>query len=303
MIVVYYAGLFLCGAVTTFSQKKYSGILRSRTDILIYALTTGVMSMLFFWITSGFSIVLNGKTTLYSVIITGTSFVSYFAQLLVYRYMGVAEVSVITMGGKLLLSSVTGILLFSEKVSLISVTRIALMLLSVLLLFVQKRKVGKNTENDKSTRVQSVSVIGWLWCALIVGVGVIGTVTSKYIAIDPKVTNSDSLFFFANFLIVCLSVLFLLFESRGKLGTCVSQFRAVPGKQYLTVIIKTAAGVGTSLLGILILAESDVSLYVPLSNALQFLATQAVAVFILRERPLILPMIPATLSILLGFFG
>ena len=125
----------------------------------------------------------------------------------------------------------------------------------------------------------------------------------KYVAIDAEVTSSDALFFFTNAMIALFSVLFLLFESHGRVGVFVKEFSTVSAKGYLAIIAKTVAGSASSLLGVLILANGDVSLYSPLSSALGLLATEAVAVFILRERPKIIPMIPAILAIALAFFG
>ena len=299
MIVVYYAGLFLCSAMTTFSQQKYGRAIRHRTDIWVYALITGIISMLFFGITSGFSILLNKKTIIYALILTVMAIISYFVQLLVYRYMGVVEVAVITASGKLLLTSIVGFLLFSETVSLISASRIVLMLIAVLLIFAHNKK-GISKKNDS---VQSLTLIGLLLCVAIVGIGVLNTVVLKYIAIDAEVTSSDALFFFTNAMIALFSVLFLLFESHGSIKTVAKEFRAISKSGYLAIISKTVAGNVSSLLGVLILANGDVSLYSPLSSALGLLATEAVAVFILRERPKIIPMIPALLAIALSFFG
>ena len=299
MIAVYYAGLFLCSALTTFSQQKYGRAIRHRTDIWVYALITGIISMLFFGITSGFSILLNKRTIIYALILTVMAIISYFVQLVVYRYMGVVEVAVITMSGKLLLTSIVGFLLFSETVSLISVARIVLMLITVLLIFAHNKK--KNSEKDDSIR--SVSLIGLLLCVAIVGIGVLNTVVLKYVAIDSEVTSSDALFFFTNAMIAVFSITLLLFESRWKAEAVAKEFRAVSKSGYLAIIAKTVAGSASSLLGVLILANGDVSLYSPLSSALGLLATEAVAVFILRERPKIIPMIPAILAIALAFFG
>ena len=299
MIFIYYAGLFLCSAVTTFSQQKYGRAIRHRTDIWVYALITGIISMLFFGITSGFSILLNRKTFVYALILTAMAIISYFVQLLVYRYMGVVEVAVITMSGKLLLTSLVGFLLFSETVDLISVARIVLMLITVLLIFAHNKK-GISKKNDS---VRSFTLIGLLLCVAIVGIGVLNTVVLKYVAIDDEVTSSDALFFFTNAMIALFSVLFLLFESHGRVGAFVKEFSTVSAKGYLSIIAKTVAGSASSLLGVLILANGDVSLYSPLSSALGLLATEAVAVFILRERPKIIPMIPAIISIALAFFG
>lgn len=300
MTFIFYAGLFLCGAATTFSQQKYGRAIRHRTDIWVYALVTGIISMLFFGITSGFSILLNQKTVIYALILTAMAFISYFVQLSVYRYMGVLEVAVITMSGKLLLTSIAGFLLFSETVSLFSVARIVLMLIAVLLIFAHNKEKNKPPKNDS---VRSFTPIGLLLCVTIAGLGVINTVVLKYLAIDAEVTSSDALFFFTNTMIALLSVLFLLFESHGSVGAFAMEFRAVSKGGYLAIIAKTVAGSASSLLGVLILANGDVSLYAPLSNALGLLATEAVAVFILRERPKIIPMILALLSIVLAFFG
>ena len=170
----------------------------------------------------------------------------------------------------------------------------------MLLIFIQKKK---KASPDSAELARTVTSVGLLLCVLIVSIGVVSTITSKYIAIDPEVTNSDSLFFFTNAMIAFFSLSFIFIENRAHIGKCAAAFRSLSGKQYLTVIAKTVAGSVSSLLGILILATGDVSLYSPLSNALGLLAAEAVAVFTLRERPLILPLIPAVLSMLLAFFG
>ena len=306
MSVVYYAGLFLCNALGTFALQKYGRELRNRIDIVIYALVTGIISMLFFWVSSGFSIVLNQRTILYALILMILSLVSYFVQLPVYRYMGVAEVGVITVGGTLCLSVVLGALIFAERVSIISVIRISLMLVAVLLIFVQKKKKTKKNEmvdGDSFELIKTVTSIGLLLCLFIIVVSAINTIISKYIAIDENITSSDSLFFFTNALIVIFSLVFLLIENRGSPQKCISAFRSTSVKQYATIVTKTVAGSAASLLSVLILANGDVTLYAPLSNALSLLAAESVAVFTLRERPLVMPMIAAVLAVLLAFFG
>ena len=81
MTLIYYAGLFLCSVATTFSQYKYGRSLRSKNDILIYIMITGVMSMLFFGVSSGFRILLNSRTVFYSVVLTVISVISYYSRL------------------------------------------------------------------------------------------------------------------------------------------------------------------------------------------------------------------------------
>ena len=303
MTLIYYAGLFLCSVATTFSQYKYGRSLRSKNDILIYIMITGVMSMLFFGVSSGFRILLNSRTVFYSVVLTVISVISYYTQLFVYKYMGVAEVSFITTGGKLLFTSIAGIVIFSEKISLLSVLRISLMLLAVLFLFLEKSKTEKCNKESKAERSKSAFSLGILICASIIIIGTASTVVSKYIAIDAQVTSSESVFFFTNLLITAFSAAFLLFESRFCVKNVINAFQSVSAKQYLNVTLKTFAGSVSLIIGILILAEGAVSFYVPLSNALGLIATQAVAFIILREKPLILPSIAAILSLIVAFWG
>ena len=303
MTLIYYAGLFLCSVATTFSQYKFGRSLRSKNDILIYIMITGVMSMLFFGVSSGFCIVLNSRTVFYSVVLTVISVISYYTQLFVYKYMGVAEVSFITTGGKLLFTSIAGIIIFSEKISLLSVLRISLMLLAVLFLFLEKSKTEKRNKESKGERSKSAFSLGILICASIIIIGTTSTVVSKYIAIDAQITSSESVFFFTNLLITAFSVAFLLFESRFCVKNVINAFQSVSTKQYLNVTLKTFAGSVSLIIGILILAEGEVSFYVPLSNALGLIATQVVAFIILREKPLILPSIAAILSLIVAFLG
>ena len=303
MTLIYYVGLFLCSVATTFSQYKYGKSLRSNNDILIYIMITGVMSMLFFGGASCFCIVLNSRIIFYSVILTAISIISYYTQLFVYKYMGVAEVSFITTGGKLLFTSIAGIVIFSEKVSLLSVIRISLMLLAVLFLFIEKSKIEIRNKKSESERSKSTFSLGILICVLIIIIGTASTVVSKYIAIDTQVVSSESVFFFTNLMITAFSVVFLLFESRFRVKKVINAFKTVSAKQYLNVTLKTIAGSLSLIIGILILSEGDVSFYVPLSNALGLIATQAVAFIILREKPLILPSIAAILSLIVAFWG
>lgn len=296
MTFVYYLGLFLCGAASTFSMQKYGRAAQNRTGFLIYALITGLIAMGVFYATAGFSIALNAQTIFYAVIMAVLAMTSYFTELPVYKYMEVAEVVVITTGGTLIFSSLAGVLLFSEALTIISVLRIVLMLAAILVLFAENKQ-------PHSHRAKHVSLPGWILCALIIVIGTINTVLSKYIAIDVNVTNSDSLFFFANVLISIVSLLFLLLESRGCIGTCVAELRAIPPSQYLTILVSTVSSNFTSLLGVLILAQGNITLFVPLSNALKLLASEAVVIFALHERPKIIPVLLATASMLLGFFG
>ncbi len=305
MTILFYFGLFASYAVTTFSTQKYGRSTRGAHGLFLYSFLTGLCSMAVFFCLAGFSLSFNARTALYAGLLTLLCLFAYLCQLSVYRYMGVAEVGVISTGGNLILSAVLGMLLFGERLSPVGILRICLMLATVLLLFWQQKRDAENTKKDEKTRsVHAFSLIGLLFCIGVTVVLSANTVLSKYIAEDAQVTDNNSLFFLANVGIAALSLVVLLVTERGSLKKTVCSFGEVPGGQYGIILLNTVASNLTSLLGVWILASgADVMLYVPLSGALQVLATEAVAVFILHERPKLLPVALTAIVMLLGFFG
>lgn len=300
MTILCYLGIFLCGAVSTFSMQKYGRSEQTRSGIWIYALVTGAIAMGVFWTTAGFSVTLNPRTILYAAFIAVLAIASYFTELPVYRFMGVAEVAVITTGGTLILSSISGVLLFHEELTVLSILRILLMLAAILVLFFESKHDAPSSDGKAQKKL---SVIGLLFCIGIILIGTLNTIATKYIAIDPLVTNENSLFFFTNVLVTAFAILCLFIENRGRFKGCLSNVRAVSPIQYLMILGNTVASNISSLLGVLILENGNLTLYVPLSNALKLLSAEAIVLFALRERPKLLPVLLASASMLLGFFG
>ena len=298
MTVIYYLGLFLCGAAGTFAMQKYGRDNRTYQSIFVYACVTGIMAMGIFWAMSGFTLELSGRSVLYAAMYAALALVSYFTNLPAYRYLGISQVGVLSTGGRLILSMLAGGMLFGERLTWISVLRMALMLAATVLLFFEDRK-GSSENARRRDRKQ---LIGLLLCAVLIVQGTLAGIVSKYIALDPLVPDANSLFFMTNLVIVTVSLLALPLFCRGHIGACVSEFRSIAPMQYLMILVSTAASNASSLLGVLILAADALTLYVPLSGALSILATEAVAVFVVRERPRILSVMLACGAMLLAFF-
>lgn len=298
MTVFYYLGLFLCGAASTFSVQKYGRSNRTYQSIIVYALVTGIMAMGIFWAMSGFTLELSARSILYAAGYAALALLSYFTNLPAYRYLGVSEVGVLFTGGNLILSTVAGCVLFGERLTWISLLRVVLMLTAAVLLFFEDRK-GSSENARRRDRKQ---LIGLLLCAVLIVQGTLAGIVSKYIALDPLVPDANSLFFMTNLIITAVSLFALPLLCRGRIGTCVSEFRSIAPMQYLMILVSTAASNVSSLLGVLILAADAFTLFVPLSGALTILSTEAVAVLVVRERPRILPVTLACAAMLLAFF-
>lgn len=298
MTVLYYLGLFLCGAVSTFSLQKYGRSNRTYQSIIVYALVTGVMAMGIFWAMSGFALELSGRSILYAAVYAALALISYFTNLPAYRYLGVSEVGVLFTGGRLILSMVSGCMLFGERLTLVSFLRMALMLAAAVLLFFEDRK----KKSEDTPHRGSKRLVGVLLCAALIVEGTLAGIVSKYIALDPLVPDANSLFFVTNLITTAVSLLVLSLLCRGHIGVCVSEFRSIAPMQYLMILLGTAASNVSTFLGVLILAADAFTLFVPLSGALAILSTEAVAVLVVRERPHILPVTLACGAMLLAFF-
>ena len=135
MTLFYYFGVFLCGATSTFAMQKYGRSNRTYQSLFVYALATGIMSMGIFFAMTGFALELSGRALLYAAIYALFCLIAYFTQLPAYQYLGISEVGVLTTCGRLILSMITGAILFQEKLSVIAILRMLLMLAAALLLF------------------------------------------------------------------------------------------------------------------------------------------------------------------------
>ncbi len=296
MTVFYYVGLFLCGASNAFATQKYGRSNRTYQSIFIYALVTGVMAMGVFWTMTGFALELNARAVQYAMIYAVVVLASYFTRLPAYRHLGVAEVGLISSGGSLVLSMLAGALLFGERLTLVSVLRMALMLASLFFLFLDRKSHAPKKTGEGKKAIGALLGLG------LVAVGVVSGICSKYIAIDPLVPDANSLFFMTNVFTSSAALICLPLLCKGKVRAIGAEFVSIAPVQYLMILISTVASNIQSLLAVLILAEDAFTLYVPLSGALGILATEAVAVLLVRERPRIIPVLLACGAMLLAFF-
>lgn len=297
MAFLYYLGLFLCSAASTYSVQKYSRASRNFADIWIYTALTGLIAMGVFWVMSGFSLSFNLPTVIYSLIYGMLVLVIHFSNLLSLRYMGITQAALCSSTLTLVLSLLSGVLLFAEQANFITVGRILLMLAATWLAVLRKDVSPAVLIPGKKGRFFLGICLRLICSAASVG----ATVVTKYFAMDTGVTDTNSFFFMTNVVLTVISLLSLAMFCRGDARGAARELKSIGLARYGAIVLNTVASNLSSTLTVLILATGSVSYFTPVSGALGIIATESVAVLIAREKPNIIPIILAALAMLLGF--
>ncbi len=296
MAFTLYLGVFLCAVATVFSQQKYGRAIKTFNEIWIYAFITGVISSINFIFLSGFTFDFNLNILVYSLIITALSQLSYFASLIALKYMEISVISVLQNGGNLILSVLLGMFIFSETPGFVSAVRIACTLAAILSIYLIGRK-KRSEEKKKNT------AIGLLLCTLSAAVLASFTVTSKFVATDPAVKNSNHVFFLSNVFIAAVSAAAMLFNYVKNKNLDTSYAKGLSSKRFFLIFLCTVASNVSAMLGVLILKTGNIDLYAPISGALNIIAAEVVAVLIAKEKTQIIPITFSVAAILLGLLG
>lgn len=289
MVALLYAALFTCSFFGVWSNQKYARRSRTASDFTIYALVTGLIATGVFYVTSGFNIVLNTRTCIYGLIYAAVIFANYFFSLAIYKFMGIAETTFIRSGLSLILLTLSGIVFFKETMTVTICVQIVLVLCTFLTIFLGK---------GKGAKAKGVTAIGLLLCLGAVILGVFCGIIAKAFAKDEGVTDENSFFFITNVFIVALSLVAVIISNKAspkRIGKGIAQ---ISWFGFLLIAVNVLSSNFHSLLQIEILRKSELILYTPLSNALGLLAGEAVAVFIVKEKPRIVATILAISSVL-----
>jgi drug/metabolite transporter (DMT)-like permease len=297
LLPIYYLGIFLCAALGCFSNQKYARSGNKLNSVHIYSLVSGLIAMTFFYVTSGFNINLNLRTTVYSIIFALLIFGNYFFTLIVFRFMGIAEKTFITSGLSLISTIILGIVLFEETFKPLSAVQLALVFATLLVIFLPNRR--------KQETSKSVTHIGVILCIGITILGVGCTLVAKYFAKDLNagtVTDDKSFFFLTNAFIVAFGICTVMITQKFSLKSVIKEFKSVSLFNYFMIVLNVVSSNMGSVLQLLIFKEGDLVLYAPLSSALGLLAGEVVAVAFAKEKPRILATIFALSSVLVVLF-
>ena len=226
----------------------------------------GVIACVFFLISGGFRLGVNSVTLIYAAIYAAVVVVSLVSNMIALKYINIATLTVIVSALGLVATSAIGAWLFEETVDGTRVIRIVIMLLSVVL-FAADGLIGRKKE-EASPKFSFMTVIIIL---VILAVNCANTVVTKCYAIDTRVLNENSFFFFTNVFLVAGSAVVVaveLIRSPSEMREILPLFRPL---NLMSLSGNTVCSNIGSLVGILLVARMDISVYSPVSSAIGIL--------------------------------
>lgn len=296
MIIPLYLGLFLNGALGTCANMKYGRTTKNRSDYLVYVIITGIIAIGVFCILSGFSFAFNRRTVIYSVIFAATIVVMHILTLLRLRLMEIMQITLISSPLSLIMTLAAGYFFFSEEISWITVLRVILSIAAAWL------SVPVKTSSTQTQHLRYDFLLGLILCVVLAILGVFSNILQKAFAIDPSVTDTNSMFFLTNVWMVLICVIGIFLLDKGHIFQVLRDFKDLSLLQYGAVILNTVSNNIGTVLNLELLAIVPMSIHVPVSDALGKLSTAAVATFVAKEKVPLIPIILAVISALLTFF-
>lgn len=229
----------------------------------VFMLVNSATACLFFWISNGFSLQVNFVTFLYSAVFAVVVLGALLVGLYIFRYYSIAVVTVISGAGSLVLCAIIGKLLFSEDLMPNDGVRIVLMLAAVFLVFL--------SFGPECCKIKKGGFAGLVLIVLRIGTGGAAVAVQKYFAVDTRVTDENSFFFFTNAILLIGVIPWLIFSVRESVSLLTGIHQAL-GAFKLTFVGNTLCSNIQSWITVVLLQIMAVSLYVPVTTAMGILA-------------------------------
>lgn len=276
MAVIYFLIFFATNCLATGIVKYASDSLPTKQAVgsSIYIIVMSVTAMIFFGVGNGFKLSINSVTLGYAFAFALICLVVNVANLFRYRYVSVANATVITSASSLILNALIGFFAFKETISANTILKSVLMLGAIFMVFLSSPRGEKKTASK-------TAAVFWLTVSVLGASGT--TVITRLFSRDESVTDTNSLFFMTNvFMLACALVVFFVCLSReGERTRAVIRCFGVRGCAAIS-LNTVLSNIGT-LCTTLILGLVDVSLYSPTRAALGVI-TGAVVSLAFRER-------------------
>jgi drug/metabolite transporter (DMT)-like permease len=246
----------------------------------LYCIFNGCVACVFFFIMGGFRLSVNLPTLIYSVIFAWIVIFSTVG-LVAYKLADVATVTILTGTCGLIATSALGAILFRETVETVTVIRILIMLVAMVCNVLDQRKpTAVRTEAPRPKRKLPLLICVILAVTLS---NAAVTVITKFYALDPHVTDENSFFFFTNVFLILFSSVAFLWDSIRHREHFHDAVKLLRPKKAVALVGNTVCSNVSSLVGILLIALIDVSVYSPLTSALGIISGVA-ASLLFREK-------------------
>lgn len=290
------------GTIGKISSKTCSNIVSARSNRLryfLYLTLVGVVACLVFFVLNGFKISFTPKTLYFAIAFSSVCVISMLCSVRLFKLSNISGAVVLSSFGSLIATSAAGFFVFHEEISVRTLLKIGIMTVPSALTFFQagrKEKERKKSIN-KGVKAKLAALI-----LLITANGCASTVIIKLYNTASNVTSINSMFFLTNAVIALgTSLVFAFFALKGRtdeerkaqLKDSISLFRPLP---LLAIAGNTTASNLGSLIGAILIKYMDISVYTPVSSAINILAG-VFASFIFRERHDVLFYISALLAL------
>lgn len=277
LMLVLFCGLMAGNTALTklFQKKTPSGLFH----LIIYNIINALFACGFFLVSAKFKINLNVPTIIYSVVYALIICVNLSAQIFAYSKAPVSIVTLMSMGGGILIPSIFGIVRFGEPLTARLIISSVLIITASFLPFVGKRK------NEKPFSLAAV-----LTCLLMFVLAGLSVILLKLYAVDTTVCDSTSMFFLTNaaIVLVCLIALGIYIAKdkavRSGDGVISNVIHAYKPFHIFLIVSKTALANFSSLVQIIILAEMSASTFSILSSSMSLIGASAISAFLFREK-------------------
>ena len=257
-------------------SKLSSNRLEKGGSYSVFFTLNGGIACLFFLISSGFRLQLNGITALFAVVFAGVVLLALYSTMTALQSLPIAHLSIINNTATLLLTSLLGAVLFKEALDWRVALRILLMLIAGFLIFWER----KGTEQPKKFPL--------LPLAGCIAAGLGNYLVLRFYTQLPHKASNSSFFFYTNAILVILAIGYLIVTRQ--------KFR-ISLRDSLPFTANTLCSNASSLIGILLIARTEAVFYNPVSSALTTLAV-LLASILFKEKIGIRSCLAAGLAIL-----
>ena len=299
MLILYISLLFLSAIGSKVFSKLSSNIVvgSSIASYSMYLIFNGAVACIFFFISANFKLSLNLATAVYSLIFALVVVMS-LSCVYTYKFTDITTVTILTSTFGLVGTSVLGIILFDEEITLNKVIRILMMLVAVILTFCDK---NKRPVDNKDTAKPKRNVLLLLAVTVVVTIATCAaTIVTKYYALDTRVADENSFFFFTNVFLIVIASAFFAVDSIVSKDRFKAAVKMLHPRKSIALVGNTICSNVNSLVGILLIAIIDVSVYSPLSSAIVIIAG-VIASIIWRERLGVLSYLAALIACVVLF--
>lgn len=239
----------------------------SEASYSYYYITHSLVACIFFIFSGGFSISVNGFTLLYSVCLAASVILSMLVTMMSLRCMSVLGTGILSTPLTLLLTALSGALIWGEPITLSVCLKILVTSVAAAVIFLDTKatkKQGADTEIG-GTRVNFGKYVPLMLASVVLTV--IQTLITKSFAVSERVTDEHSFYLLTNVVMLVFGIVMLLSGSIKKPGALRSGLSFFKFKRTLSAVGNVVMSNLKTLVTLPLLSLVNVSVFSPVTSA------------------------------------